>query len=533
MMKHAHLLKIKAGLISAARRLALALLLIPALAGAASADGHDLVIYHTNDVHGYAFEARDDQGRLTRLGYDRLKAIVDADQTARKLLLDAGDVLHGQAFATARRGELPALVLSLVGYDALAVGNHDFDYGEDRLRYLADKYRLKFLAANITETDLDGADHFILAPYLIRSWGDLKVGIFGLSTPETTTSTDPRNVAGLDFKDPAAVAREMVKRLKAEGAELIVAVTHMGGEPYCQPMSQTVAAEAPGIDLIVDGHSHSQMIQRVAVEGGGETLVVSTGSYFENLGRVYADRRPEGGFRLSAEILPAASFNDLKPDAGLALALGTLKAELEAELSQVVMTIPLALDGSRDRVRSRSTNLGRIICAALMADTGADAALLNGGSIRDSIPEGQVTKGRILTVLPYGNYIYVLEISGADILAALNHGLGLPDSGAFPQFWGLTVEAEPATLTGADGAGREALKVRSVLVGDKPLDPKATYRLATNDFLYSGGDGYDVFTKLEYRVFATMEEAFKRFMTESDPSRLKEISETENLRIAE
>jgi 5'-nucleotidase len=526
----ANLVKMKVGLIVPVMWLAFLIWLSPAFSVTLMAVEHDLVIYHTNDVHGYAFEAKDEKGNLTRLGYDRLKAVVDSDETPHKLLLDAGDVIHGQSFATARRGELSAIVLSLVGYDALAVGNHDFDYGEGRLRYLTDKYRLRFLAANITETNLSGVEHFILPPYLIRSWGDMKIGIFGLSTPETSTTTDPRNVAGLIFSDPSAAARAMVKKLKEEeGADLIIALTHMGSEPYCQPMSQTIAAEAPGIDLIIDGHSHSSLSQLVTGAEGFETLVVSTGSYFANLGRIYADRKPEGGFRLSAEILPAASFSQVEPDQALTMAMGTLKQELEEELNQVVMTIPFDLDGLRDRVRSQSTNLGRIIGASLIKATGADVALLNGGSIRDSISSGEVTKGEILTVLPYGNYIYVLEISGADLLTALNHGLGQPGSGSFPQFWGLTVETESSTLTGTDGTKKEGLKAKSVQINGKPLDPNATYQLATNDFLHSGGDGYEIFTKYDYHEFGTLEEAFKSFMTESDPSLLREISETENL----
>jgi 2',3'-cyclic-nucleotide 2'-phosphodiesterase (5'-nucleotidase family) len=529
-LKYAYQLKAK-GSLNFGAKLTLPVLFVLALAGGAWASGHDLVIYHTNDVHGYAFEERDEGGRLTRLGYDRLKAVVDSDETGRKLLIDAGDVLHGQAFATARRGDLMALVLSLSGYNALAAGNHDFDYGDGRFLHLVDKYRLNFLAANVTGKTLDGTKKLILPPYLILSWSDLKVGLFGLSTPETKTTTDPRNVAELSFGDPVAAAREMVEFLRGQGVDMIIAVMHMGSEPYCQPMSQAVASEAPGIDLIVDGHSHSKLAERVKNADGGETLIVSTGSYFENLGRVYANRKPEGGFAFSAEVLPASSFEAVPADPALSRAMGALREELEAELSQVVMNTPFALDGARDNLRSRSTNLGRIICAALVEATGADAAFLNAGSIRDSIPEGEVTKGQILSVLPYGNYIYVLEITGRDLLAALNHGLGKPESGAFPQFWGLVAEAERTTLIGSDGAKQEALAARSVKIGGKPLNLNAKYRLATNDFLQTGGDGYEMFTKCEYREFATLEEVFRKFVTDSTPAALKKISDAEVIRL--
>ncbi|MDR1376418.1 MAG: bifunctional metallophosphatase/5'-nucleotidase [Synergistaceae bacterium] len=504
-------------------KMALAALAVFLLFSVSCAAQHDLVIFHTNDVHGYAFEEKNASGDLTRVGYDRLKSIVDADESPRKLLLDAGDVLHGQAFATARRGELAALVLSMVGYDALAVGNHDFDYGQDRLFDLVGKYRLNFLAANVTRTDKK--DALVLPSRLVKDFGDLKVGVFGLLTPETSTATDPRNVTGLRFADPIASAKTMVKLLKDEGVDLIIAVTHMGSEPYCKPMSQTIAAEVSGIDLIIDGHSHSETIMRVKDRDGGETLVVSTGCYFKNLGRVNVNRKEDGGFAFSAQILPASGLAVFDPDPAMREAMGVLKSELEKELGQVVMNLPFDLDGSREKVRSSSTSLGRVICASLVETTGADAAMLNGGSIRDSIASGDVTKGEMLSVLPYGNYVYLIDITGKDLISALDHGLGQPGSGAFPQFWGMEVTAKKTVLTGTDGSKNEALAVESVKIGGQPVRDDAKYVLAINDFLHAGGDGYEMFTQYEYREFATLEEVFRGFVTERDEAALRSISD--------
>lgn len=494
-----------------------------ALSAMAAAATHDLVIYHTNDVHGYAFEERNKDGRLTRIGYDRLKAVVDADVSPRKLLLDAGDVLHGQAFATAKRGELSALVLSMTGYDALTAGNHDFDYGYERLLELSGKYRLKFLVANL-KYEQGGA---VLPSCMVRSWGDLKVGIFGLMTPETQTSTDPRNIVGLVIEDPIKTAGEMVKKLKAEGADVIVALTHMGSEPYCKPMSQTVAEEVSGLDLVIDGHSHSEGSITVKRKDGSTGLVVSTGAYFKNLGRVTADRDPRGGFTFFAQTLPASDpeMEAVSPDPAMREAVTVLQNELDKELSQTVMKAPFDLDGARERVRSGSTNMGRIICASMMEAAGADAALLNGGSIRGSIPAGDVTKGQLLSVLPYGNYIYTVEIMGKDLLDALNHGLGQPDAGAFPQFWGMEVTARETELTGSDGTKKKARAVESLLIGGAPLANDKKYTIAINDFMYAGGDGYKIFVRYGYREFATLEEAFRNFVTEKSGNELKTIGD--------
>jgi 2',3'-cyclic-nucleotide 2'-phosphodiesterase (5'-nucleotidase family) len=492
---------------------------------------HDLVIFHTNDVHGYAFEERDAEGRLTRIGYDRLKALVDADPSPRKLLLDAGDVLHGQAFATARRGDLTGVVLSLAGYDALAAGNHDFDYGADRLLEISDKYRLNFLAANITQKN----GKAILPPYSIRSWSDLKVGIFGLSTPATRTSTDPRNIEGLEIKDPIEEASAVVQRLKAEGADFIAAVTHMGSEPYCTPMSQTIAERVPGIDVVIDGHSHSRTIIPIERSDGSRVLVVSTGAYFENVGRITVDKKNGGGYTVSASLLAASSpeIEATAPDPAMRGAMNALKAELDTELSRVVMKVPFDLDGSRRNMRRSSTNLGRLVCAALVEATGADVALLNGGAFRDSIAKGDVTKGRFLTVFPYGNYIYLIDVTGEDLLAALNYGLGRPGSGAFPQFWGMEVETEKRVITASDGTKSEVPAPKSVTVGGKALDLKAKYTLAVNDFLYAGGDGYTMFGKYPHRAFATLEEIFRAYMAEKDTATLRAVSDANVLRYSD
>jgi 5'-nucleotidase len=176
-------------------------------------------------------------------------------------------------------------------------------------------------------------------------------------------------------------------------------------------------------------------------------------------------------------------------------------------------------------VRRSSTNLGRLVCAALVDATGADAALLNGGSFRDSIAAGEVTKGQFLTVFPYSNYVYLVDVSGEDLLAALRHGLGQPGAGAFPQFWGLEVETRMREATAPDGTKSEVPAPETVMIGGEPLDPKADYTVAINDFLYSGGDGYTMFGKYPYREFATLEEIFRAYMTEKDDTMLQAVSD--------
>ncbi|MDR1035384.1 MAG: bifunctional metallophosphatase/5'-nucleotidase [Deltaproteobacteria bacterium] len=491
-------------------------------------DTHDLVIYHTNDVQGHAFEERDQDGKLIRIGYDRLKALVDGDATPNKLLLDAGDVLLGHSYSTARRGELVAEILSLVGYDAIAAGDQDFSYGSNRLHELSSKYRLPFLSANIVHQN----SRKLLPAMTVRSFGDLKVGIFGLTTPETKISTNFINVAWLEVIDPVIEAKAVVERLQSEGVDVIVGVMHMGSMPYCNPMAQTVAEQVPGIDIVIDGHSHSTTVITVERSDGSRAIVTSAGSDFENVGKVTVDRDDKGKFSISATVLEASSpeVSGTDPDPAMRAAMNVLKSDLETEMNKVVMTVPFDMDGAIENVRQTSTNLGRLICAAIAHVAGSDIAFLNGGAIRESILQGPVTKGKILTSLPYVDFVYLTRVTGEELTAAVAHGLGLSGSGGFPQFWGMEVETETRETTAPDGTKGEMRVPKSVTVGGKPLDPKATYSVAINNFLYFGGDGYTMFGKQPYKDFGLVNDVFTKYLAEHDSETLRSVAETVVLR---
>ncbi|GHS86099.1 metallophosphatase [Synergistales bacterium] len=480
-----------------------------------------LVIYHTNDVHGYAFHETDKDGKPTRWGYDYVKAVVDGDDARNKMFLDAGDVLHGQSFATSRRGELVARILAMLDYDAIAAGNHDFDYGWERLLSLRDAYRLPFLSANVKDIH---SGRPILSPYIVRDFADLRVGVFGLSTPSTPTKTDPRNVTGIEFGKPSdavGTAREVVRHLReVESADIVIGLTHIGSEAYCDLSSPVIANLLSGVDLIIDGHSHTELSGGLKVN---DTVIASAGSYLTHLGRVEVRRTGSGGYSFDAALIPAGESERVKPNPELSAAMGILKEELERELDVVAARTPISLNGARADVRYGSANLGRLLCASLIDGTGADIAFINSGMIRDSIPAGDITKGTLLSVLPYGNYVFTVDITGADLLDALSHGLSQPGSGAFPQFYGMTVEAHKIQIKLADGSTSEALAPEEVKIHGVSLKPDATYKAAITDFMYYGGDDYRMFGKYAYDEFGTLEDLFRNFLSESDEKSIKEI----------
>jgi 2',3'-cyclic-nucleotide 2'-phosphodiesterase (5'-nucleotidase family) len=486
-----------------------------------------LVIFHTNDVHGHVAPETGEGGSLTAIGYDRLKAIIKGESTPY-LLLDAGDSLSGVIFANAEKGDLVAQLLPKVGYDALAVGNHEFDYGLARLLELRDKYGLPFLAANVKKDD----GSYIFTRFTVKEAGGLRVGIFGITTPMTSTATDPRNVAGVSFGTPEEIfesARETVKYLRGERkADIVVVLTHLGSDAYCEPSSVQLARAVPGIDLIVDGHSHSTLDGGIK-EGGA--LIVSTGEYLGNLGRVEVTER-DGGYDLSGKLIQAAEAQSVTPDAGMAEAIAKLNDDLNATLGAVVAIAPFEMDGARERVRNESTNLGRLICASLIKATGADVGFINGGSIRASVTKGDVTRGQVLSVLPYGNYIRSVKMKGSDLLAAINLGLSKPNAGGFPQFYGMMVDAAAKEGKLADGSSYTYYEARKVTVGGKPLDEDAVYSVVTNDFLTAGGDDFEMFAKYAFSEFGTLEEALLDFLASAGDAELQAVNDTNVLKLS-
>ena len=452
-----------------------------------------IVILHTNDGHGRAAEGT--------FGISGVSAIrKDLEQKgAAVLVLDAGDTIHGLPFATLDKGKSVARLMEAAGYLAMTPGNHDFNYGTDYLREFRQEAGFAVLSANVLDQTTGKP---LFDPYLITEAAGKRVGIFGLTTVSTTTQTNPQNVEGLLFADPTETARKMVKVLKEEGADYIVALGHIGVEESMPDTSCEIIQAVEGIDIFIDGHSHTEFPQGKWV---GQTLLASSGEYYHQVGLVTI--ASDG--TLSARLLSLAEGQEAPKDPEIEGRIAEIQAEQAPLLKEVVGYTAVDLDGARETNRRQETNLGNLSADAVLWATGADLAVINGGGIRETIPAGEITRGQIISVFPFGNYAVTKQITGQGIREMLEHSVRYAPAltGGFLQVSGLRFSYDPQKPAGQ--------RVGEILIQDKPIQETKTYTLATNDYLAAGGDEYAVLAACpEINEFNSMEEILIAYLQE-------------------
>ncbi|MCX8012701.1 MAG: 5'-nucleotidase C-terminal domain-containing protein, partial [Rectinema sp.] len=391
---------------------------------------------------------------------------------------DLGDTLHGLPIINIDKGATEVSLMNELGYVYMVPGNHDFNYGFDRLMELAKLAKFKILAANVWK---DGKRVF--PAYEIRDIGGVRVAFFGLASPETAYKTDPKGIEGVTFSDPIVEAKLVAAELAGK-YDLLVCLSHLGVDDSSDPTSITVARFVPQIDVILDGHSHSKL-EDIQKKNQTATLIASTGAYGTGLGIVTVVVGPDRKVvSKTARTITPANAPDLKGDARIADIIKAAQKEQEAILSQVVGNTAVKLEGTREIVRTSQTNLGTLIANGMRYLTGADFALMNGGGIRDSIPAGPITLKQIYTVQPFGNYIQTGKVLGKEIDAIIENGVGklpAPD-GRFPHFANLTYVLDVSKPAGD--------RVSDIRIGGVPVDPAKEYTIATLNFIFNGGDDY-------------------------------------------
>ena len=455
-------------------------------------DAKELVILHFNDTHARVKSVEKD-GVVTGVGFDRIAQYKQdlLKENPNVLMLDAGDTLHGQPIATLSQGESIVKILNLMGIDAFTPGNHDFNYGFARLQELEKMMNFPIVSANV----MDKSGKEVFKPYVIKEMDGFKVGIFGLSTPETSYKTNPKNVETIDFTDTIAAAKKAVEALEKENVDVIIALSHLGLDQG-DDTSDKVAEAVDGIDLVIDGHSHTTLEEGRMVKN---TLIASTGEYDKAFGIVTLKIANGKVTEKSAKLMAAADTKDIVPHPDVVALLADIDKGLNEILSEKIGTSTVMLDGARENVRTKETNFGQLVADAMLDATGAEVALTNGGGIRASIEAGDITKNHIVTSFPFGNYLVTKEVKGKDIKAALEHGLSkYPEqNGGFPHVAGITF-----TFNTANPAGS---RVSDLMVGGSPVDMEKAYLFVTNDFMAAGGDGYTMLkpyaTVNEYAAF--------------------------------
>lgn len=472
------------------------------------------VILHSNDVHGaidlYAAMAA-------------LKADYEA-QGAEVILADAGDYSQGTVYVSVNKGADAVTMMNATGYDVVTLGNHEFDYGYAQLVENMKAAKFQVLCADVL-----GADgKTIYDANTIIEKGGVKIGFFGLETPEAQTKANPKLIQGLKFlagadgKELYNCAAAQVADLKAKGADLVVCLAHLGVDESSEPYtSYDLAKNVQGIDFIIDGHSHTVM-----TAGPNGEAIQSTGTAFANIGVITIDNATKKivGNELKAiwhteknADGKSVTVVDYKTrDEKVAAAAKTIIDPIDKAYGEKFAVSEVALNGAKapNGNRDSETNLGDLITDAMLWKVLADAeitvpeenvvAITNGGGIRASIGVGDVTKKDINTVLPFGNTLAVVYVKGSELLEALEASTYCtPESiGGFPQVAGMqftvatyeTYDKNDESYPNSTYYGPKTInRVTIGSINGKDFDPEATYAVITNNFVAGGGDTYYAF----------------------------------------
>ena len=513
----------------------------------------DTVILHTNDVHGRIVEEKGvigDAKLATVIEQERAKS----NQTT--LVVDAGDAFQGLPISNSTKGEARAEILNQMQYDAMAVGNHEFDFGLDEAKKYKEILKFPLLSSN---TYVNGARLFEASTIVDKDKtveGDEFV-VIGVTTPETATKTHPKNVKGVTFTDPISevnkVIEEVQAKARAEGKDYkhYVVLAHLGvdtttpvewrGSTLAEALSKNPRLKGKRV-TVIDGHSHTVE----STTYGDNVTYNQTGSYLHNVGKItYKSRQLLG----NPTQIPAADAKKLPANPTVEKLVKDIKQKYDAENAvEVVSNSPVELNGDRENVRVRETNLGNVVADSLYqyGQTGfshpTDIAVTNGGGLRETIAKGKpITKGNVIAVLPFGNTISQIQVTGQQVLDMFEKSLGsilqvdkdgkkvldengqplLEPSGGFLQVSGVKVYYDTNLPSGKRVLG---IQVKNRTTGRYDLlDLAKTYYLATNDFLAAGGDGYTMLGGAREEG-PSMDAAFEDYLKTADLTQYEKIN---------
>ncbi|OHX14542.1 bifunctional UDP-sugar hydrolase/5'-nucleotidase [Chromobacterium sphagni] len=481
---------------------------VPGKGDYVSGKTYKITVLHTNDHHGRFWPNADGEYGLAaqKTVVDQVRAEVKVEG-GYTLLLSGGDVNTGVPESDLQDAEPDFRGMDRIGYDAMAVGNHEFDKPLPVLMKQRGWIHFPMLSANIYK---DGQR--IFDPYVLFNLGGVKVAVLGLTTDDTAKMVNPAQIQGIEFKSPIAEAGQLVPELRKR-ADIVIAATHMGHYPDGRhgvnaPGDVEMARAVKGLDLIVGGHSQNPVCMKAenvrddayvpgapcAPDRQNGAWIVQAHEWGKYVGRADFEFR-NGSFKLvKYQLIPVnlkktvigadgkakkMPYTQLIPeDSKLRSFLKTYQEKGQEELGVKVGELSTRLEGDRAVVRSRPASLGAFVGQAMMAKAHADFAVINSGGIRDSLPAGAVSYKDVLKVFPFGSTLVYVDMPGSEALAYLKAAAAMtPGSGAFAQFAGVRLRISGGELQEAQ-------------VGGKDIDPARTYRVAINSFMAAGGDGY-------------------------------------------
>lgn len=470
---------------------------------ATSDNTNEHTILHTNDIHGRFVE---DDGRV--IGMAKVKGL--KDKYNPDLMVDSGDAFQGLPVSNNSKGEEMAKAMNGVGYDAMTVGNHEFDFGYDQLLKLQKQLNFPIVSSNIYKNGKRVFD-----PSTTVTKNNVRYGIVGVTTPETKTKTSPTAVEGVEFKDPLTSVKQAMNEIK-NNVDVFVILSHLGvdkstqktwrGDYLIDQLTKDGSFKQP--IFVLDGHSHTVIDK--GEHYGTNNVLAQTGTALANVGRVDFTFQNQKASDINASLINVADAKDITPDPQIDAQTKKANDDFLKETSTVVIpNNTVTLNGERAQARTQETNLGNLITDALEAYASKnfshqpDFAITNGGGIRASIEKGEVTENDIITVLPFGNLISQIQVKGSDVEKAFEHSLSadtetqdgkkvLGANGGFLQVSdSLRVYYD---INKASGQRINAIKVLNKENGEyEDLDPNRTYYVTTNDFTANQGDGYDMF----------------------------------------
>lgn len=482
--------------------LSVLLILLVFFSGNCYASGISLKIIHLNDLHGHINPSVDKTISPPSLngGAAYFGAMVLREKSADPegaILLSAGDMFQGTPISNVFRGKPVIEIMNYLGFNAMALGNHEFDWGWMELRKMESQARFPFLAANIVNKDGSAARGIKKLIYLERK--SIKIAVIGVITPDTPFSTNPRNVKDFNFQAPEKVLPGMIGEARNSGAKLVLVLSHCGLD-----RDRAIAQRVPGIDVIVGGHSHTAVTPPL-VEG--KTIIVQAGSWGNCLGVLDLELDAATGRVLKYShdnLKPVIDGPDAPGDKKIDGIIRKYNGKIKEEFSRVIGRTKTDLLRSPDA----ESNLGDLICDAMRREAGAEAAFYNSGGIRANIFKGKIRLEQAFEALPFDNLMISMDLTGSQIREILEHSAAREFG--IVQVSGMKVKINPSNPQGG--------RVVEAMINDRPLEADRTYRVATNEFLAAGGDRYTAFKQGKNIVYGDdVRDMFVRYLEKNSP----------------